>query len=161
MVKARRKKKTKTSDFTPTKFKAALWKIFSVYIRLRDCLETTGTLTHGKCCTCKRKYPMGKLQAGHFIPGRMDSILFDPTCVHSQCYRCNIERQGEWLKYWRFMEKKYGRSYVLELMERSEEDCEITLEWAANSAAYYLKEIEAMRYGKEGLTGETEAPEEK
>jgi hypothetical protein len=153
MAKARRKKKTDTSDFTPTEGKKALWKIFSVFIRLRDCLETTGTLTHGKCCTCGRKYPMKKLQAGHFIPGRMDSILFDPTCVHSQCYKCNIERQGEWLKYWRFMEVKYGRPYILELMDRAEDDCEITVEWELTTAAYYLEQIQEMRYGSERPKG--------
>ncbi|KKL09341.1 hypothetical protein LCGC14_2566830, partial [marine sediment metagenome] len=91
--------------------------------------------------TCKRDYPIGKLQAGHFIPGREDSILFDPVYVHAQCYRCNIKRQGEWLKYFRFMEKKHGREYVLELMDRSEKKCLITPEWIENTMVHYLKKI--------------------
>ncbi len=129
---------------TITAKKKILWKIFSMYIRMRDCLETTGTVTHGLCCTCKRDYPIGRLQAGHFIPGREDSTLFDPVYVHAQCYRCNIKRQGEWLKYFRFMEKKHGREFVLELMDRSERKCLITIGWVELTMIYYLEKIEEM-----------------
>ena len=131
-------------DTTITALKKRLWKIFSIYIRMRDCLETTGTTTHGKCCTCGIVKPIEQLQAGHFIPGREDSILFDPAGVHAQCYRCNIKRQGEWLKYFRFMEKKYGREFVLELMEKSEKKCLITIPWIELTMMYYLEKIEEM-----------------
>ncbi len=129
---------------TITAQKKKLWKIFSIYIRMRDCIRTTGTITHGKCCTCGRDYPIGKLQAGHFIPGREDSILFDPTCVHAQCYRCNVVRSGEWVKYFRFMQQKYGDVYVFELMKKSEQSCKITPEWIDSAMVYYLKKIEEM-----------------
>ena len=131
-------------ETTITTLKKRLWKIFSIYIRMRDCLETTGTVDHGLCCTCKRDYPIGKLQAGHFIPGREDSILFDPACVHAQCYRCNVQRSGEWVKYFRFMEKKYDREFIFNLMEKSEAKCRITPEWIETTAAYYLEKIEEM-----------------
>lgn len=131
-------------DPTITTLKKKLWKIFSIYIRMRDCLKTTGTTTHGLCCTCGADKPISQLQAGHFIPGRADSILFDPSGVHAQCYRCNIKRQGEWLKYFRFMEKKYGREFVLELMDRSEKECLITVGWVELTMIYYLEKIEEM-----------------
>jgi len=134
----------KRKDTTITTLKKRLWKIFSIYIRMRDCLETTGTVDHGLCCTCKQDYPIGKLQAGHFIPGREDSILFDPACVHAQCYRCNVQRSGEWVKYFRFMEKKYDREFIFNLMEKSEAKCKITPEWIETTAAYYLEKIEEM-----------------
>ena len=111
---------------------------------MRDCLETTGTITHGLCCTCKRDYPIGKLQAGHFVPGRMDSILFEPTCVHSQCYRCNIKLGGNWVRYYRFMQKKYGQAQIDRLMELSEQPRLITPEWIETTVAYYLEKIEEM-----------------
>ena len=131
-------------ELTITTLKKKLWKIFSIYIRMRDCLETTGTTTHGNCCTCGRDYPIGKLQAGHFIPGREDSILFDPACVHAQCYRCNVQRSGEWVKYFRFMEKKYGREFIFELMIRSEKKCLITIPWVELTMIYYLEIINEM-----------------
>ena len=138
-VKAKKKKEP-----TITVQKKKLWPVFSRYIRMRDCLATTKSITHGKCCTCGRLYPIGKLQAGHFIPGRQDSVLFEPTCVHAQCYRCNVQRQGEWVKYFRFMEEKYGQAEIFRLMALSEEVRLITPEWVANSMQYYKHHTEVM-----------------
>ena len=137
-------KTKKKKEPTITAQKKKLWVVFSRYIRMRDCLATTKTITHGKCCTCGRQYPIGKLQAGHFIPGRQDSILFEPTCVHAQCYRCNIQRQGEWVKYFRFMDKKYGREEIDRLIALSEEARLITSEWVASAMIYYQHNIEVM-----------------
>ena len=88
------------------------WVQFSRFVRLRDCLKTTGTTTKGKCCSCGREHPFGKLQAGHFLPGRTDNILFDEKGVHAQCYFCNCERQGNWPGYYRFMQKEYGQNVI-------------------------------------------------
>ena len=135
---------SRRKDTTITAQKNKLWKVFSIFIRMRDCLEATGTISNGRCCTCNRPYAFANLQAGHFIPGREDSILFDPTCVHSQCYRCNVVRSGEWVKYFRFMEKKYGRDYIFELMARSEKKCLITIAWVEITIMYYLEKIREM-----------------
>lgn len=142
-------KTKKVKEPTLTGMRRKLWTPFSRYIRMRDCFEATGTITHGVCCTCGRSYPIGKLQAGHFIPGRMDSILFEPTCVHSQCYRCNMLRQGEWVKYFRYMEKKYGLPHIFKMMALSEDKREITPEWAAITLNYYLEQTANMerQYG--------------
>lgn len=135
----------KRQDSPLVKAKKDLCKIFSMYIRMRDCFAATGTLDKGICCTCGRPYPIKKLQAGHFIPGRMDSILFEPTCVHAQCYRCNMRRQGEWVKYYRFMQKKYGDAHIVYLMELSEQPREINEEWVITTAVYYLAKIDELK----------------
>ena len=140
----RKLKMGRRKDTTITALKKKLWKIFSIYIRMRDCIRTTGTTTHGLCCTCGRDYPIGKLQAGHFIPGREDCILFDPACVHAQCYRCNVQRSGEWVKYFRFMETRYSREFIFKLMAKSEIKCKITTEWIERTTEYYLKRINEM-----------------
>lgn len=149
MTATKTKKIKKAKQPTLTGIRAKLWPVFSRYIRMRDCLEATGTITGGVCCTCGRSYPIGKLQAGHFIPGRADSILFEPTCVHNQCYRCNMLRQGEWVKYFRYMQKKYGLPHIFKLMALSEEKREITPEWVAVTMDYYLEQIAEMeaQYG--------------
>lgn len=136
---------TKRQDSPLIKVKKDLGKIFSMFIRMRDCLETTGTLDEGLCCTCKKRYPLKKLQAGHFIPGRMDSILFEPTCVHAQCYRCNMRRQGEWVRYYRFMQKKYGDAQIARLMKLSEQVRVIDEKWIASTAIYYLAKIDELK----------------
>jgi len=67
------------------KAKEACWKAFSKYIRTRDCIRFGNSLTDGMCVTCKRTYPFKKLQAGHFIQGRGNSVLLDERLVYSQC----------------------------------------------------------------------------
>lgn len=148
---------SKRQDSPLVKAKKDLGKVFSMYIRMRDCLSATGTLDNGVCCTCGKSYPLKKLQAGHFIPGRMDSILFEPTCVHAQCYRCNMRRQGEWVKYYRFMQRKYGQAHVDYLMELSEQIRVIDEEWVIATIIYYLAKIDEMResYAKRRRTEAT------
>lgn len=98
------------------------WSSFSAYIRTRDCLRFTNTPDNGKCVTCNREYPYKKLQAGHFIGGRTNAVLFDERIVYSQCYGCNIGKSGNYLEYFYFMESEIGRpaidSLVKELKEK-------------------------------------------
>jgi hypothetical protein len=110
-----RKPKTKGVKY----WKKKAWDEFSKYIRLRDALETTGTKERLVCCTCGKTYPafgVGCAQAGHFITGRGNSILFDERGVHGQCYHCNIHLRGNWPEYMRFMMLRYGRKVVDELI---------------------------------------------
>jgi len=93
---------------TVKKLKIDCWKLFSRYIRLRDCLATTGTLTDGKCFTCGREYPFRQLQAGHFVAGRHNGNLFSERGCHAQCALCNIYNHGNTLEYRRQVIRKYG-----------------------------------------------------
>ena len=88
--------------------KKKAWILFSRYVRLRDCLKTTGTTTHGECLTCSRVYPIENLQAGHFIAGRSNAVLFDENGVHAQCYACNVGLHGNILQYRRKIIEMYG-----------------------------------------------------
>ncbi len=71
------------------------WQSFSRYIRLRDCILTTGTKDEGVCFTCKDRLPINKLQAGHLVDGRTDAVLFDENNVKAQCYACNVAKHGK------------------------------------------------------------------
>jgi len=134
------RKKRRPSDrskWTITDWQGWLWPLFSRYIRLRDCIKTTGTTDWGLCRTCQRKYHFKRLQAGHFIPGRMRAVLFDPRCVHIQCYRCNRVIKEVWPAYYRFMQKEYGQELVEELIDLYMVDAELTPEWFEQSYKYY------------------------
>lgn len=100
----------KKSETKKAKDKA--WIAFSKYIRTRDCLRFTGDPDNGVCVTCWRTYPFKELQAGHFIDGRGNSVLFDERLVYSQCYGCNIGRNGSYIEYFVFMEKEWGRDKI-------------------------------------------------
>ena len=98
--------------------KKKAWVVFSKYIRLRDCLASTGTLTHGKCCSCRKVEPIQKLHAGHFLPGRRANNLFDTRGCHAQCISCNTYQQGNWPGYFAYMERLYGRETINELIKQ-------------------------------------------
>ena len=110
---SKRKKKEKTPRQIA---KEEAWAQFSIFIRKRDCIRFTGDPDQGMCVTCKQPFPFSKLQAGHFISGRGNAVLFDETCVFSQCYQCNgnppYGRGGNYVEYFVFMEQEFGREYI-------------------------------------------------
>ena len=92
--------------------KEKAWQSFSGYIRTRDCLRFTGDPDEGMCVTCSRFLPYKKLQAGHFISGRGNAVLFDERLVYSQCGSCNVNppygKGGNYVEYFRFMLDEVG-----------------------------------------------------
>jgi len=150
---AKKRKRTWKSkpkeDWTITDWEGWLWPTFSQYIRLRDCIKTTGTVSHGRCTTCSKIYPIEKSQAGHFVPGRTRAMLFDEDCVNLQCYRCNIKLSGNWPKYYRWMQKNHGQEKIEQLVDLYGVDRELTPEWFEQSYKYYEWCVSYMReHGK-------------
>lgn len=98
-------KRKKRSDRAKAKDKA--WDAFSMYIRVRDCMRFTGDPEQGLCITCKTPHPRKELQAGHFIGGRGNAVLFREDLVFSQCAHCNQKPPmglgGNYVKYTLFM----------------------------------------------------------
>lgn len=98
-------KTTKTKSIKSLKAKA--WKLFSEYIRRKDA-DANGI---AKCVTCGHEEHWKQMQAGHFIPGRCNSILFEESGVHVQCARCNYN-EGNGPEYYPFMLKTYGQAEI-------------------------------------------------
>lgn len=96
---------------TVSQLKKECWVLFSKYIRLRDCLKTTGCTSFGLCVTCQKRYHFKLLQAGHFIPGRHNNNLFSEKGVHAQCYNCNCNLKSNPLVYRRKIIEMYGEGY--------------------------------------------------
>lgn len=96
------------------------WAAFSKYIRYRDAVRDKSLLDleQAFCISCGKAYPIqgqGCLQAGHFIGGRNNQVLFDERQVHSQCYNCNINLKGNWVPYRKKMLELYGQATVEEM----------------------------------------------
>jgi hypothetical protein len=89
-------------------YKNKAWRMFSKYIRTRDCLATTGDSERGKCVTCGKELSFKELQAGHAIGGRSPAILLDEELVNAQCRGCNHFKDGNYGKYSVWFIKKYG-----------------------------------------------------
>jgi hypothetical protein len=110
--------KPKTITYKAAKKKA--WDAFSIYIRRRDAKRDELLLDGEKafCITCGKPYPAfgsGCLQAGHFIGGRNNQVLFDERQVFAQCYNCNINLKGNWVPYRKKMVALYGEEVVADM----------------------------------------------
>ena len=133
---------------TLKKQKASTWSAFSTYIRLRDAYayyKTHPMANFGDCacCTCGRVYPYKKLQAGHFIPGRTNSILFDERGVYAQCYGCNCGKQGNGVEFFRFMQKVQGESVIDELRALRNQTRKYTVDELEEMEATYKERTES------------------
>lgn len=82
------------------------------YIRIRRCLETTGLAFVGICFTCERRFPIEYLDAGHFISGRRNAVLFDVLCIRLQCNYCNVIMHSQPKIYKKKMIALYGKKWV-------------------------------------------------
>ncbi len=102
---------------TLSALKTETWHEFSIYIRTRDCLRTTGSPDYGECFTCDETKEFAKLDAGHFIPGRHSANLFSERGVQAQCKTCNGFHGGRPLEYRRQIIKRYGEGVDEELEE--------------------------------------------
>jgi hypothetical protein len=117
----KRKKRSTVKGLSWWKKKA--WDQFSLYIRVRDALRTTGGVVDCVCCSCGRVKPAfgkGCIQAGHFIPGRKNIVLFSEIGVHGQCSYCNGVvlggLKGNWPGYYEFMLKHYNQEVINHLL---------------------------------------------
>lgn len=99
-----------------SKAKKKAWAAFSKWVRTKAA-DALGLV---KCVTCQAVLPIELMQAGHFIPGRKNAILYDERGVHPQCYACNIILKGNPRKYDAFMRAKYGQAVIDELDRLSE-----------------------------------------
>ena len=92
---------------------AALWKAFSIYIRVRDADEN-GVC---KCFTCGRLTIWNKnTDCGHGIGRQHKATKYNEKNNHAQCKKCNGFEGGMREKYKEEMNKRYG-GYTWELME--------------------------------------------
>lgn len=69
---------------------------------------------------------MKSIQAGHFVPGRGNAVLYREDNVHPQCRTCNVFKHGNWIEYERWMNQTYGPAVVQELKDLSREIVQMT-----------------------------------
>ena len=136
----------KTKKKSLSSMKRKVWKLFSEYIRLRDCLQTTRLPDYGKCITCGKTVPRTLLQAGHFISGRHNAGLFSERGVNAQCYNCNINLRGNTLEYRRQIVKLYGEGADLELEQEARQIKKFTVQELEGLILKYKAEIEKLKH---------------
>jgi hypothetical protein len=88
-----------------TVLKKKLDTIFSIYIRLKYADEDLNV----KCFTCDKVYHYKKIQNGHFYSRGILSLRWDEQNCRPQCYGCNIARNGNYIEYYKRLEKEIGK----------------------------------------------------
>jgi hypothetical protein len=128
-----------------SKLKKEAWDAFSRMIRLKYA-DNNGYVG---CVTCGVGKHWKESQAGHFLDGRHNSVLFDERNVHPQCVKCNMFMSGNKIKYYEFMRIKYGQETIDELEFLDTKDKKFTREELIDMCNKY--KIEAEKIMKEGM----------
>lgn len=132
------RKGTNRKPPTITALKRKAWSLLSKAIRL-EARDKNGLV---ECVTCGVILPPDKIQAGHFIDGRANLILFDERGIHPQCYACNVLYNGRKDDYWVFMERRHGRAVINELMFLKRQPYELTRAQLLVKIEQYKQRIE-------------------
>ena len=86
-------------------------KVFSEYIRQRDCPDGVG-----RCITCGRVITPATCDAGHYISRRVTATRWNGLNVNAQCRACNRFSYGKENEYRLALISRYGL-YVVEELE--------------------------------------------
>lgn len=117
-------------------WKYKLDKVFSDYIKLRDCVNGKG-----QCFTCGDLLPKEELDAGHFRSRKYTSTRYNEKNVQLQCKKCNRFNGGEPYQFGIEIDKKYGEGTALELIKKSFETKKFTIDELKSLYEYYKGKI--------------------
>lgn len=122
-------------------------KWFSQYIRLRDS-DLNGI---AECITCGAKIHWKKIQNGHFVSRKTNTLRYDDENCNAQCLGCNMFKSGEQYLYSKAIDLKYGDGKADELMSRrfethkfSREELEEIIHDSKEQIKFYLERMEEM-----------------
>ena len=98
--------------------KAKLDKVFSLYIRQRDSLDSNGTLFF-KCISCGKIKPFEQADCGHYYGRANMALRFDEKNCNSQCRKCNRFSEGNRQGYAIGLQEKFGKTILDTLQIKS------------------------------------------
>lgn len=101
--------------------KDMLDKVFSIYIRRRDCSDGVGT-----CISCGRAITFSSCDAGHFISRAHTATRWNIRNVHAQCRECNRMRDGNSEGYRRGLIKRYGPQIIEQLEKKGRQTVKLS-----------------------------------
>jgi hypothetical protein len=90
--------------------KLKAWKAFADYIRAKYAVDG-----YCECVTCGKSFhytDARHINAGHFVPSRCNSVLFDEDLVRPQCAYCNCGGDGEQYKFSQYYKRVEGKTDI-------------------------------------------------
>jgi len=112
------KKKEKKQNSVP-RLKKEADKWFSLYIRTRDALRTTWTITKWKCITCDKINEIKKMDCWHFISRGYTPVRWYQYNAHLQCKFCNWPKAWRQFEHWLAIDTLYWKGVSQEILEKS------------------------------------------
>ena len=133
------RKKESTSNY-----KDKLDRVFSKFIRLRDCMPNG----YFRCISCGKIKPLNQADCGHYINRQHMSTRFDEHNCNAQCRECNRFDEGNIQGYRRGLIQKYGEQRVL-LLELKKSDIKQYSDFEYDALIkHYDKEIKILEHEK-------------
>lgn len=130
----------KVKKTTLGKEKAKAWKAFSMWVRTHNAVDGLNI-----CYTCGKIFPVKELQAGHFIEGRTNSVLFEEDIVECQCQKCNIWDKGNLTVFTFKKIKELGEDRINELIQLKHQTKKYTIADYQEIAEKYTKLLDAIK----------------
>ena len=100
--------RNKPSTKKTPNFKVKLDKVFSLYIRYRDCMPN-GCF---RCISCGQIKPFNQADCGHYINRQHMATRFSEMNCNAQCRKCNRFDEGNIQGYRKGLISKYGERNV-------------------------------------------------
>lgn len=94
--------------------KETLDKVFSLYIRKRDCRGGVG-----RCISCGTAIMVNSCDCGHFIPRAHMATRFSEKNCAAQCQFCNRMQDGNMAGFTIGLVERYGDGVIEELKAQS------------------------------------------
>jgi hypothetical protein len=129
---------------------ATLWKWFSLYIRLRECLDDARGFC--VCVTCGRVHHYKDMDAGHYLSRRWKPTKYHENNVYAQCVHCNRDLSGNVAEYRIKLVEMYGEDHIAEMEAYSRTPSKKMLHEEVEALATYYRikaKEEAERLGLE------------
>jgi hypothetical protein len=121
-----------------------LWKVYSVYIRLRDA-DKNGMI---RCITSGRMVHWKDADAGHFISRRHMATKYDERNVNAQSRHDNRFASGEQFKHSKAIDQKWGSGTADKLLVKSRTTSKMGSFEINALTEHYKKEVERLKSEK-------------
>lgn len=107
-------------------------RVFSIYIRRRDCPDG-----QGRCISCGRPINFTTCDAGHYIPRTHTATRWNELNCHGQCRICNRVKHGNLKGYHEVLIHIYGLPIVEDIERLKNEEVHLTDTDYKELTAYY------------------------
>jgi len=136
MTKAKKKKRL----LPIPKLEKKLDRIFSAYIRLRDC-DINGNV---HCVTCNTLKHWRTVHCGHFVKRSYRAVRWDETNCAAQCRRCNRFMGGRQDDFSLYIIDQIGLESYREIMRKKYLEFHVTRDMLNERIAHYSRLLETM-----------------